>query len=173
MLQFQAIGNLGADAKVVNENGKQFVSFNVGHNDRWRGQDGVEHESTTWISCAMNGDGGRLLPFLKKGRLVFVEGKGSARVYSSEKARGMVAGLNIMVDRLELVGAAPDEVPRQLFDNDGVVHQVTRYFCVDRRACYQDGRDDGNPVELHSADGGIFFVNAQGFVSQANPNYKP
>lgn len=173
MLQFQAIGNLGADAKVVNENGKQFVSFNVGHNDRWRGQDGVEHESTTWISCAMNGDGGRLLPYLKKGRLVFVEGKGSARVYSSEKARGMVAGLNIMVDRLELVGATPDEVPRQLFDNDGVVHQVVRFFCVDRRACFLNGTDDGEPIELHSSDGGIFVVDNDGVVSQANANYKP
>lgn len=173
MLQFQAIGNLGADAKVVNENGKQFVSFNVGHNDRWRGQDGVEHESTTWISCALNGDGGRLLPFLKKGRLVFVEGKGSARVYSSEKARGMVAGLNIMVDRLELVGGAPDEVPRQLFDNDGVVHQVTRFFWTDRKACLHEGADDGRALELHAADGGIFFVDPQGFINQANANYKP
>ena len=158
MLQFQAIGNLGADAKVVNENGKQFVSFNVGHNDRWRGQDGVEHESTT---------------FLKKGRLVFVEGKGSARVYSSEKARGMVAGLNIMVDRLELVGAAPDEVPRQLFDNDGVVHQVTRYFWTDRKACLPEGPDDARALELHAADGGIFLVGPKGFIRPANQNDKP
>lgn len=173
MLQFQAIGNLGADAKVVSENGKQFVSFNIGHNDRWRGQDGVEHESTTWISCAMNGDGGKLLPFLKKGRLVFVEGKGSTRVYSSEKARGMVAGLNIMVDRIELVGAQPDEVPRQLLDNDGVVHQVARFFCVDRRACFLNGEDDGRAIELHSSDGSIFVVDFDGVVSQANPNNKP
>lgn len=173
MLQFQAIGNLGADAKVVNENGKQFVSFNVGHNDRWRGQDGVDHESTTWISCALNGDGGRLLPFLKKGRLVFVEGKGSARVYSSEKARGMVAGLNIMVDRIELVGAAPDEVPRQLFDNDGVVHQTKRFFWADRSIMIQGRKDKGEPIELHAADGTIYIVDPNGIVNQANQNYKP
>ena len=173
MLQFQAIGNLGADAKVVNENGKQFVSFNVGHNDRWRGQDGVEHESTTWISCALNGDGGKLLPYLKKGRMVFVEGKGSARVYSSEKARGMVAGLNIMVDRLELVGAAPDEVPRQLFDNDGVVHQTKRFFWADRSIMMQGREDKGEPIELHAADGGRYIVDPNGFVGQANTNYQP
>lgn len=173
MLQFQVIGNLGADAKIVSENGKQFVSFNVGHNDRWRGQDGVEHESTTWVSCALNGDGGRLLPYLKKGRLVFVEGKGSARVYSSEKARGMVAGLNIMVDRLELVGAAPDDFPRQLFDNDGVVHQTTRLFWVDRSAILQGREDKREPIELHDADGGLYTVYPNGFVIQALPKDKP
>lgn len=168
MLQFQVIGNLGADAKVVNENGKPFVSFNVGHNDRWSDAQGVQHEATTWVSCALNGDGGNLLPYLKKGRMVYVVGRGSARVYSSEKQRGMVAGLNLMVDRIELVGGAPDEVPRQLYDSDGVMHKVTRHFWADRAGMLQGKKDKGDVLELHAADGSIFLVDPNGFISQAN-----
>lgn len=173
MLQFQVIGNLGADAKIVNENGKPFVSFNVGHNDRWTDAQGFQHDTTTWVSCAMNGDGGNLLPYLKKGRVVYVVGRGSARVYSSEKQRGMVAGLNLMVDRLELVGGSPDAVPRQLFDNDGVMHQVTRCFWTDRASLMQGKKDKGNAIELHAADGSVFFVDPQGFISQANTSNQP
>ena len=45
--------------------------------------DGTKRESTTWVSCILNGDGGKLLPYLKRGAQVFVEGVGSARCFSS------------------------------------------------------------------------------------------
>lgn len=164
MLQFTIIGNLGADAKVVTENGKQFVSFNVGHNDRWTDANGVNHESTVWVSCALNGDGGRLLPYLTKGRMVFVQGRGSARVYSSEKARAMVAGLNIMVDRIELVGGQNDAVPRQLYTEDGVLLETAKYYNIDQQVLKNAGYQPGKPFPLRSTDGRTFNVQDGGWI---------
>lgn len=161
MLKFEIIGNLGADAQVKAENGREFVSFNVGHNERWVDAAGVAHESTIWVSCALNGNGGNLLPYLKKGRCVYVSGRGSARVYSSEKARGYVAGLNIAVDRVELVGANPDQVPRSLITHDGVVVPVSKCYYIGTELL-EVVRGAGN--RLMSADGREFIVSDNGYV---------
>lgn len=171
MLRFEIIGNLGADAQVKSENGREFVSFNVGHNERWRDAQGVEHESTMWVSCALSGNGGNLLPFLQRGRCVYVCGRGSARVYSSEKARGYVAGLNISVDRLELVGANPDPVPRSLAAEGGELLSVSRAFYISQDAVKALGVKEGQRGLLLAADGREFEVDSLGFVvPKSEPN---
>lgn len=128
MFRAIVIGNLGSDAKVEVSNGRAFVSFSVAHNDRFTSEDGTVKEKVQWISCAMNGDGGKLLQFLKKGRQVYVEGRASTRCYSSEKERRFVAGVNISVDHLELIGSTVDEVPRVLHDEEGVMHSVHKCY---------------------------------------------
>lgn len=131
MFRAQVIGNLGSDAHVEQNNGRPFVSFNVAHNDRFTKEDGTVVEKMQWISCALNGDGGKLLPFLKKGRQVYVEGRCQTRVFSSEKERRMVAGVNLSVDHLELIGGQSDEVPSRLFDLQGVMHDVHKSYWID------------------------------------------
>lgn len=133
MFRAQVIGNLGADAKVEQNNGRPFVSFKVAHNDRYTREDGTVIEKMQWVSCALNGDGGKLLQYLKKGRLVYVEGRASTRVFSSEKERRMVAGVNLSVDHIELLGGAADAVPGRLFDTDGVMHNVSKSYWIDSR----------------------------------------
>lgn len=165
MLQFQIIGNLGADARVVDQDGRRFVSFNVGHNDRWTDNQGIAHESTTWVSCALNGDGGKLLPFLTKGRTVFVEGRGSARVFSSEKARAMVAGLNCMVDRIELVGSQPDRIPAQLYTEDGIQVRVVKHFFVEGGAGILKGMKKNDTATLLAIDGRRYTCNSVGYIT--------
>lgn len=165
MLKFEIIGNLGADAQVKAENGREFVSFNVGHNEKWSDAAGVAHESTIWVSCALNGNGGNLLPFLKKGRCVYVSGRGSARVYSSEKARGYVAGLNIAVDRVELVGANPDPVPRNIYTQDGEALLVSKRFEIDGNAVQSLRIELGKPLTMRAADGREYLVDHLGIVS--------
>ena len=130
MFRAQIIGNLGADAHVEQNNGHPFVSFSVAHNDRFTREDGTVKETMQWISCAMNGDGGKLLEYLKKGRLVYVEGRATTRVFSSEKERRMVAGVNISVDHLELIGTQSDVVPGRLFDKDGVMHTTQKSYWI-------------------------------------------
>lgn len=131
MFRATIIGNLGADAHVEQSNGRPFVSFRVAHNDRFTKEDGTVVENMQWISCALNGDGGALLPHLKKGRQVYVEGRCSVRVFSSEKERRMVAGVNLSVDHLELIGGKTDEVPSRLFDTQGVMHDVHKSYWID------------------------------------------
>lgn len=159
------IGNLGADALVKNENGKPFVSFSVGHNDRWTDTDGNVKESTQWISCAMNGDGGKLLPYLKKGKAVYVEGRTTTRVYSSEKLRKMVAGVNINVDHLELIGGSTDDVPRRLATTDGVLHDVHKAYYIELEESKQI-LGKGREADLLSADNRIFTLVKGGWVTQ-------
>lgn len=143
MFRAQVIGNLGFDARVEQNNGRPFVSFNLAHNDRYTKEDGTIVEKSQWISCAMNGDGGNLLQFLKKGRQVYVEGRCSTRVFSSEKERRMVAGVNISVDHLELIGSQSDDVPGRLFDEEGIMHNVGKLFWIENSesAIILNGRD--------------------------------
>lgn len=105
MLELSIIGNLGADAERKNVNGRAFVVFRVAHSEKL--QDGTER--TTWVSVAMNGDGGRLFEFLKRGTKVFVCGRPRLRCYSSPKTHQYEAGLDLSADRVELCGSQVNE----------------------------------------------------------------
>lgn len=132
MFKVQVIGNLGADAEVKDFQGNRFVSFKVAHTESRTKDDGTKVESTVWIGCTINGDGGKLLQYLKKGVKVFVSGSASLRVYSSKKVRAMVAGCDVRVDSVELCGGSSDAVPRQLATEDGALHDVSKlYWCQD------------------------------------------
>lgn len=86
MLKLEVIGNLGADAIVREVNGSRFVSFNVAHNrkrmNRETGE--VTSEEKTWVSCALNGDGGQLLQYLRKGTGVCCHGVPRFGIYRKE-----------------------------------------------------------------------------------------
>lgn len=103
MLNFNVIGNLAADAEVKNFSSGDYVCFRVAHN--FRTADGAE--KTLWVSCFLRGTGGKLMEYLKKGALVFVCGRGSARTFSSHVTKQFEVGLDIQVDRIELLGGRP------------------------------------------------------------------
>lgn len=105
MIKLEIIGNLGADAEVKVYNGNKFVSFRVAHTDKWVDQNtGVISTQITWVSCSLNGDGGGLTPYLKKGTKVFVRGTPNFVVYSSPKTHKMETGINLFVREVELCG---------------------------------------------------------------------
>lgn len=164
MLQFQVIGNLGSDAEVKELNGNKAVCFNVAHTERWNQDDGTKRESTTWVSCILNGDGGRLLPYLKRGTQVFVEGAGSARCYSSPKEKRWVAGLNITVRHIELVGGKMDEVPRELCTSEGDIYETSKAFYVNEEAVMASGATDEHWGILFDREGQMYEITAGGFV---------
>lgn len=103
MLQMIIVGYLGADAEVKETNGKPFTTCRVAHTDKWKDDAGQVHESTTWVDVVISGKP-KVVEYLKKGQLVFVQGSISLRVYSSEKDRCMKAGLTLNVNRIELLG---------------------------------------------------------------------
>lgn len=155
MLQFSVIGNLGGDAEMHNDNGQQYVTFRVGHSNRRTDAQGNQVDETIWVSCILNGDGGKLLNYLKKGQKVFVTGDGSVRTYHSEKMRRLIAGCNIFVRSIELVGAKPDVVPSALFDSDGVQVNIRKY--------YYAGAHPGNV--LFDRNGTPFLLDDKGWVT--------
>lgn len=110
MIKLEIIGNLGADAEIKQYNGNKFVSFRVAHTDKWVDQQtGVISTQTTWVSCSINGDGGGLTPYLKKGTKVFVRGTPNFVVYSSPKTHKMETGVNLFVRDIELCGGHQEQ----------------------------------------------------------------
>lgn len=167
MLQLTIIGNLGADAHVEHNNGNPFVSFNVAHTERWTSQDGQQHESTQWVSCALNGDGGKLLPYLKKGATIYAVGRVRTRVFSSEKERRMVAGLNLSINHIELVGGRRDDIPARLFDPEtGAMVDIFKAYYLNRQQ---------HPTLATLADTGSrrFTVDKYGYVTEVAPSPAP
>lgn len=136
MIKLSIVGNLGADAEVKNQDGRSYVSFRVAHSERRQQADGTTKETTLWVSCTINGDGGRLVSYLKKGTKVFVSGDADVRLYNSSKDHCLKAGLNCFVRDIELISTNVDAVPRELYDSNGVAHQVTKAYGV---TSFEDG----------------------------------
>ena len=114
MIKLEIIGNLGADAQLLVYNGNKFVSFRIANTDAWTDKaTGEIKKSTQWISCTLNGDGGNLLPYLKKGTKIFVRGNAQIVVYSSPKTHQMEAGVNLFVREIELCGGSKEEAHPQ------------------------------------------------------------
>lgn len=111
MIKIEVIGNLGADAQVQTHNGNKFVSFRVANTDSWSDKTtGEIHKETQWISCTLNGDGGSLTSYLKRGVKVFLRGNAQFVVYSSPKTKRMEVGVNLFVREIELCGGSK-EIP--------------------------------------------------------------
>lgn len=133
MLHAIVIGNIGADAEIKVADGHKFLTFRVAHNDSYTDAQGNKVERTMWVDCTMNCDSGEpaVMPYLKGGTLVMVQGSFTTRVYSSAADRCMKAGVTIRVQRVELLGSAPDPVPRKIYDPDGVEHPVVKMYLTD------------------------------------------
>lgn len=153
MLQTIVIGNVGADAQVNNKDGREFVTFRVAHNDTWTDQSGQQHSTTIWVDCIMNGHP-KVAEFIKAGAQIYCSGRTSVRVYSSQKDRCMKAGITINVDSVQLLGGVTDEVPRRLYDANGVQHDVSKWYLTDAKS-----------VTLMNARGDQFTTDANGWVS--------
>lgn len=159
MLKLTVIGNLGSDAELRKESGQPFVSMSIAHTEKRKDAQGVEHETTQWISATLNGDGGNLLPYLKKGTRVYAYGDVATRLFHSEKDRMMKAGLNLFIRNIELIGASPDAVPRDLYSYDGAAHRIGKYYYS----------EDVRGEVLVDRSGNQFTVDANGWVSPVQP----
>lgn len=128
MKQLAVIGNLGADAEVRSDGGRKYVTLSIADTVTRKDAQGNPVTTTEWISASINHVNENLLPYLKKGAKVYAVGDCSARLYSSEKDHRMKAGFNLYIDRIELISTTVDDVPRRLYDQDGVEHPVTKYY---------------------------------------------
>ena len=160
MFKIEVIGNLGADAQIKGENGRQFISFNVAHTDSWTDDAGQKHEQTQWISCIINDVESKVRQYLVKGKTVYVRGDARLRVFSSEKERRMVAGITVNVREIELVGGSTRDVPRQLNDKAGSLYNVYEAY-------YIDPSIKEKPSELFDGRWNAYQVDNNGFVTKS------
>ena len=166
MFQATVIGHLGADAEIKTYNGKQFVSFRVAHSERFTSQGGEQKERTQWVSCALNGDGGSLTQYLKKGQLVAVMGDCTLGLANSQIMRSMVPTCNLHVTNIELLGGAPsDDLPRQLADADGQLINVIKFYSLPHED-FERVNPQGHAVPLFDTRGGRYILSADGFINR-------
>ena len=93
MIKMQLIGNLGKDAESRDVNGKKVINFSVAHTEK------VKDESKTiWVDCAYWTDKEGILPYLKKGQQVAVEGNPDIRKWEGG------ATLTLRVNSIQLLG---------------------------------------------------------------------
>lgn len=156
------IGNLGADAEVRDSNGQKFVSLSIGETRKFKKADGTEITETNWYDATINNAEHPVLPFLKQGVKVCVQGDVSLRVYSSKKDRMMKAGATIRVQKIELCGGSSDDVPRRLIDPDtAAIYETQKYYWIpfDTKSMNKD-----EVKSLVDERGRQFTMNKQGFV---------
>ena len=74
----------------------------------------------------------------------------------------MKAGITINVDSVQLLGGVTDEVPRRLYDSNGVQHDVAKYYLTDVKSS-----------TLMNARGDQFVTDKKGWVSPVQVDASP
>lgn len=154
MIKMQIIGNLGADAQVYSENGSKFVKLSIADTVHRKKADGSTEEKTTWVSATINGDGGELVQYLKKGTKVYASGDARVKTFHSEKQRALVAGIDLFIRDIQLISVNRDDVPHDLYDIEGNAHAISKWF--------YSAEVRNQP--LYSKNGEEFTVDANGWV---------
>lgn len=104
MAKIEIIGNIGADCKKVECNGSKFYTINVCDNRKIG-----DHEESIWYACNMNQVSENLQKFLVKGQQVFVRGVPRYRIFDSAKHHCKMVAVDVFVNEIQLVGAAPKQ----------------------------------------------------------------
>lgn len=95
MILLSIIGNLGGVPNVrTTAEGREFMSFSVAVTNR--------DKSTTWVSVSANMQSS-LLPYMTKGRQVYVRGDMRVEMYKNEPS------INVHAERIELCGGKDKE----------------------------------------------------------------
>ena len=117
MIKMTVIGNIGADAVQRETNGRRYTTFNVAVSSKYKNQEGMETERTTWISCSRDGQS-QVDQWLKKGRQVYLEGTPSLSMYTDSQGHPS-CNFKLSVHRIELLGGR-DESQQQAADTTQV-----------------------------------------------------
>ena len=113
----RVIGNLGQDAIANNVNGKTVINFSVASSERFKDAQGNIKDKTTWVECSQWTESTGLLPYLKKGAQVFVEGKPDVRAFTTQDGRTgasltlRVTSVILLGSKNEAVAAPPEPAP--------------------------------------------------------------
>lgn len=95
------IGNLGEDAVLQNPNtDREFITFDIAETYNYTDPTGVRASTTTWYSVSMSSKRKNVLPYLKKGTHLYVEGRATIRQF--QKKDGTVGcAIDIRAENIE------------------------------------------------------------------------
>jgi len=108
MLELNAIGHLGQDAKVNFVNGKSVINFSIAYTEKYRNGQGVEVKNTTWIDCSYWVEKTTVAQYMKKGGLLFIRGKPEARTFTGRDNKTN-AVLSVRIAFLQLLQSARED----------------------------------------------------------------
>ena len=109
MIRISVIGRLGQDAVVNEVNGKTVINFSMAYSEKFKNQQGQDVDKTTWVSCAYWTDKLNVANYLKKGTLIYMEGKPEAKTYLNDKTKETMAQVHARVTTLQLLSSKQDE----------------------------------------------------------------
>lgn len=99
------IGHLGKDAEMNTVGGKQVINFSVAHTEKYKDAQGQQREKTLWVDAAWWSDRAGILPYLKKGSQVYVDGQPDIRLWTGKDGKSG-ASLVLRVSTVQLVGSS-------------------------------------------------------------------
>ena len=106
MIKLQIIGNLGQDAQTNTlPTGKPVINFSIASTEKYKNE-----SKTTWVKCAYFTERTGLLPYLKKGTKVFVDGSGELETYTDNNGVQR-STIKCVVSFIQLLGGHPEEKP--------------------------------------------------------------
>lgn len=105
-MRISLIGRIGQDAVVNNVNGKNVINFSVAYSDKFKNNQGEDVERTTWVSCAYWSEKLNISNYLKKGTLIYVEGKPESKIYVNKIKNETTAQLYCRVSSVQLLSSS-------------------------------------------------------------------
>jgi single-strand DNA-binding protein len=103
MVKISAIGHLGQDSRVAENNGQHVINFSIASTEKWKDANGEVKEKTTWIDCAYWTKSVAIAQYLKKGTQVYVEGVPEVRTYTSREGE-IRPVLSVRILQVKLLG---------------------------------------------------------------------
>lgn len=107
MIKLQVIGYLGRDCEMKEVNNKTVINFNVAHSEKFKDSSGNLVDKTIWVKCAYWTDRSAVAQYLKKGKLVYVEGTPDTEAYTNKEGQP-ASSLKLRVFNLQLLSGSGD-----------------------------------------------------------------
>ena len=99
------MGNLTNDADVrTTPNGQSVTSFTIAVNRTWRGQDGSQQESVSYIDCVAWGKTGEVIAqYVSKGRPLLVSGRLEQRRWDDKESGQKRSKVEVIVEDFNFI----------------------------------------------------------------------
>jgi single-strand DNA-binding protein len=99
------MGNLTRDPETrTTPNGQSVTSFTLAVNRTWRGQDGSQQESVSYIDCVAWGKPGEVIAqYLGKGRAILVSGRLEQRSWEDKESGQKRSKVEVIVEDFNFV----------------------------------------------------------------------
>lgn len=127
MIVLSVLGNLGADAEVIEKNGKKYTSLRMASTKK-RVVMGQRTDETTWVSV-LTSYSENLVPYLKKGQGLFVTGEADIKTYTSREGKTGV-DISLFASSLALAGGTKEATQGNAntqVDNNTTQQGTTQY----------------------------------------------